>query len=144
MNNSKFKLRVLTAALFLLVVMPFMFAQDKTKPATISGERVYQLNCLACHQANGSGVPNMAPPLRKTSFVLGDKTKLIDIVLNGFNEDVAIEGEYYSNPMPSFQHLSDDEIAKVLTYIRSNFENKAVSVTAAEVKVQREKMKAKE
>jgi mono/diheme cytochrome c family protein len=34
-------------------------------------------------------------------------------------------------------HLSDDEIADVLTYVRNNFENKASAVTAKEVKAQR-------
>ena len=140
MNNVN-KKKYLVTALLLLFVMPFTYAQNKTNAATKTGEQVYRQNCLACHQANGSGVPNLAPPLKQTTFVLGDKTKLVDIVLKGFNEDVEIEGEYYSNPMPPFPQLSDDEIAKVLTYIRTNFGNKADTVTIAEVKVRREKVK---
>jgi len=52
----------------------------KTTSATTSsgisvarGKIVYAANCLACHQADGSGVPNLNPPLIQTSWVLGPK-----------------------------------------------------------------------
>src|SRR3981189_2150028 len=88
------------------------------------GKVVFENTCLACHQADASGVPNLAPPLIKTSFVLGDKTKLINIILNGL-KDVEIDGERYDNPMPAFDYLTDNEVAEVLTYVRNNFNNKA-------------------
>src|SRR5215216_1615535 len=47
------------------------------------GKAVYATYCLACHQADGSGVPNMNPPLVKTSWVLGSKTVLVQQVLKG-------------------------------------------------------------
>lgn len=105
------------------------------------GKVLYQNICLACHQADGSGVPRMNPPLIKTSFVLGDKTKLITILLKGLNDDVEIEGEYYSNPMPPQAQLKDQEIADVLTFVRNSFGNKASAVNPAEVKAVRAKIK---
>lgn len=101
-----------------------------------NGKIVFEQYCLACHQADGSGVPHLNPPLVKTSFVLGDKKKLISIILNGLS-DVEIEGESYSNPMPGFNFLTDEEVANVLTYVRNSFTNKATAVTAAEVKAAR-------
>lgn len=142
MNRNRMKIFSLSALLMFLVTVTTTVAQDTTKPK--SGEQVYKQNCLACHQVNGSGVPNLAPTLKKTSYVNGDKTKLINIVLKGFNEDVEIEGETFANPMPAFKQLSDDEIAKVLTYIRSNFGNDSKPVLADEVKSERAKMKKKE
>lgn len=128
------------AALLLMGVS--VFGQTNTTAASIArGKVLYQNICLACHQADGSGVPRMNPPLIRTSFVLGDKTKLITIVLKGLNDDVEIEGEYYSNPMPPQAQLKDQEIADVLTYVRNSFGNKAGAVKAAEVKVVRAKIK---
>nr|WP_249665248.1 cytochrome c [Mucilaginibacter sp. Bleaf8] len=101
--------------------------------AIANGKAIYTQNCLTCHQADGAGVQNMNPPLIKTTYVLGDKTRLIKIVLNGFNEDVEINGETYSNAMPSFAHLTNQQIADVLTYVRNNFGNKAATVTVADV-----------
>ena len=90
--------------------------------------------CVSCHQLDGGGVQNLNPPLIKTTYVLGNKGKLAKIVLNGFNENVEIDGNTYSNTMPSLSILKDQEIADVLTYVRNSFGNKAPAVTAADVK----------
>ena len=115
-----------------------------TKPASTSavvavktpGQLIYEQNCLTCHQANGSGVPNLNPPLRGTDWVLGDKTRLINVLLKGL-QGQEIEGDMYDNAMPAHDFLDDSQIASVLTYIRSNFGNKATAVTADEVKAVR-------
>lgn len=87
--------------------------------------------------ADGGGVPNMNPPLVKTSYVLGDKKRIIKVVLNGFTQNVDIDGESYSNNMPPQNFLKDQEVADVLTYVRNSFGNKAVAVKVAEVKAVR-------
>jgi mono/diheme cytochrome c family protein len=105
--------------------------------ALANGKAVYTKTCLACHQADGRGVQRMNPPLIKTDYVLGEKNRLINIVLKGFSEDVEINGEYYSNTMPAHDFLKDQEIADVLTYVRNSFGNKASIVSLAEVQKQR-------
>lgn len=105
------------------------------------GKEVYTNTCLPCHMADGGGVPKMNPPLVKTSYILGDKSKLIGIVLNGFSEDIEINGERYSNIMPPQVQLTDVQVADVLTYVRNSFGNKASAVTAAEVKAVRASLK---
>lgn len=121
-----------------LVTTCFMFvanasAQDSQDVATDQGRNIYEQNCLACHQADGSGVPGLAPPLVKGVFVEGEKKRLIELVLHGL-EGVEINGESYANPMPAFGYLSDEDVANVLTYIRNSFTNKAAPITAQEVK----------
>ena len=96
------------------------------------GKIVYESNCLACHQIDGSGVPQLNPPLINTDYVKGDKTRLINVVLKGL-QGAEVDGEVYDNPMPPFDFLSDDEIAAVLTYVRSNFSNKASAIKKEEV-----------
>ena len=113
--------------------------QDGLKASIERGKKVYENTCLACHQVNGSGVPGMNPPLKKTNWVLGDKKTLIGIVLKGLDKEIEVNGETYSNTMPSFAMLSDKEIADVLTYVRNNFGNKASQITEADVKKLREK-----
>jgi mono/diheme cytochrome c family protein len=98
------------------------------------GKIVYANICLACHMADGGGVQNMNPPLTQTTYVLGNKTTLIKIVLNGFKEDVEINGQTYSNNMTPHSDLKDQQIADVLTYVRKSFGNKAGAISMAEVK----------
>jgi mono/diheme cytochrome c family protein len=108
--------------------------QTGSHAAITRGKIVYANICLACHMADGNGVQNMNPPLIKTSYVLGDKATLIKIVLNGFKEDVQINGQSYSNNMTPHADLKDQQIADVLTYVRKSFGNKASAVTVLEVK----------
>ena len=137
---------------------PTVTPQKKATPATVKtqkpaaapagiqasiarGNALYMRTCIACHQKDGGGVPRMNPPLIKTSYVLGDKTRLINIVLKGLNERIEIEDEEYSNPMPPQPQLTDEEVADVLTFVRNSFGNKASAVTPAEVKATRAKAK---
>ena len=120
---------------FLLATFGFLFAkQSSSKSSVDRGKKLYEQYCLTCHQADGGGVPKMNPPLINTSYVTGDKTKLVQWVLKGSTENVPIDGKYYSNNMPPQATLKDEEIADILTYIRNSFGNKASAITAAEVK----------
>jgi mono/diheme cytochrome c family protein len=137
----------LLALSMLLCTSTFVYAQTKPKTAIkqnsavktylaatmLAGKTVYNKSCLSCHQADGAGVQRLNPPLIKTDYVLGDKKRLINIVLNGFSEEVEINGEYYDNSMPPLNFLNDQEIADVLTFVRNSFGNKATAVAAAEV-----------
>jgi mono/diheme cytochrome c family protein len=128
--------------LIVSIAIAFSFAQppqDGLKASIERGKTVYNNNCLACHQVNGSGVPGMNPPLKKTKYVMGDKKKLINIVLKGLDEEIVVNDETYSNVMPPVNYLSDLEIADVLTYVRNSFGNKASQVKEAEVKKLRPK-----
>ncbi|MVT08044.1 c-type cytochrome [Chitinophaga sp. ysch24] len=130
--------RISILTCLLLVTVTAVMAQTK-KPAVAAGrlakgQALYKQHCMSCHQENGSGVPRMNPPLIKTEYVLGDKNRLIGVLLKGLNEEVEINGDYYSNPMPSQAALKDEEIADILTYVRSSFGNKASAVAPADVK----------
>jgi mono/diheme cytochrome c family protein len=103
------------------------------------GKVVYEQNCLACHQADGSGVPNLNPPLTKNKWTMGEKKQLINVILKGLDEEIEVDGEVYHNVMPPLAYLSDQEIADVLTYVRNNFGNKASAIKEADVKALREK-----
>ena len=116
-------------------------SKSTLQSATTRGKLVYSVNCLSCHQANGSGVGNLNPPLYGTEWVTGNKNTLIQMVLKGSKGQVEIDGEKFHNTMPAQAHLTDQQIADVLTYIRNGFGNKASIISPAEVKAQRAKTK---
>ena len=78
------------------------------------GEKVYNANCVACHQASGKG----AGPIKAidgAAVVLdADKSKQIAILLNGQN----------NGAMPAWKQLSDTEIAAVITFTKNSWSNK--------------------
>ena len=126
--------------LFFITSAALLKAQS-LKASMDRGQKVYEKVCLSCHMADGGGVPHLNPPLSQTSYVLGDKSKIIYIVLHGMTDRIPIEDEFYSNNMAAHTDLNDQQIADVLTYVRNSFGNKASAVTAAEVKAVRNKKK---
>lgn len=141
------KFSVITAVCLSLFVLSQANAQTK-KPAAkapagtassiAAGQKIYLQYCLSCHMMDGGGVPNMNPPLIGTSYVKGDKTKLIKVVLNGL-QNVDVDGQSYTNTMPAQTQLKDQEIADVLTYVRNNFGNKYSAIKLADVKLAKAK-----
>ena len=74
--------------------------------------------CVACHQANGAGIPGTFPALSGSAVAIGPKEAQINAVLNGIVKD----GK--PTAMASFKHLSDTDIAAVITYTRNSWANK--------------------
>jgi mono/diheme cytochrome c family protein len=133
------KIVFLSPAIMLTLVA---FNSQPVDKATMErGKKVYVQSCMTCHQVDGGGVPGLNPPLEKTSYVAGSKTKLIRVILKGMNTHEDIEGETYTNIMPPFNYLKDQQISDVLTYIRNSFGNKALPVTIGDVKYVRERTK---
>ncbi len=110
---------------------------DRGKP--VAGEKVYAIYCGSCHQKNGKGDSQRFPTLAGSEWVLGDKNKLIEIVLNGLEGPIEVAGISYNGVMPQHSFLNDVEVAEVLTYIRHQFGNDAKEITAQEVALVRNK-----
>jgi len=102
-------------------------------PNPDEGKAVFLKYCMPCHQKDGSGVPSMFPPVRKSDWVNGDKKKIISVILNGLEGEINVNGEIYSQVMPKQDYLSNKQIAQVLSYLRLNLGNKSDSVTVKEV-----------
>jgi mono/diheme cytochrome c family protein len=128
-----------------LICLLFSACGGNNKPANAlneNGKLVYTKFCLACHQTDGSGVPGMYPPLTKTDWVEGDKTRLINIMILGLEGEIEVNGQLYRTAMPSHQYLSDEQISDVLSYIRNSFGNAADAVTVHEVSIARSNLQA--
>jgi len=81
---------------------------------TERGERVYQKNCVACHQMNGEGLPPIFPALAGSDIVMFDKNRNVEILMEG------VQGA----AMQSFANqLSEVDMAAVITYTRQAWGN---------------------
>jgi mono/diheme cytochrome c family protein len=100
------------------------------------GKRVFTANCMACHQATGQGVPGAFPPLAGSEFVLKPEHEkhIIKIVLYGLSGQITVKGQNFNSAMTPFGGiLRDDQIANVLTYVRSEWGNSAPAITPEQV-----------
>lgn len=96
------------------------------------GENVFTANCMACHQANGQGIPAAFPPLAGSDFLNADKTRAIKTVIHGLTGEVTVNGQKFNSVMPILA-LNDEDVANVLTYIYSVWNNNGTEVTPKEV-----------
>lgn len=97
------------------------------------GAEIYLQYCATCHQAQGGGVADEFPPLTDTDWVSGDKGRLIRTVLHGMQGPMQVNGEQYDEIMPAHGFLDDDDVAALLTYVRSTFGDNPDPVLDSEV-----------
>src|ERR1039458_10314369 len=104
------------------IIVPLVALLAMTpKPAKADGPDGAKLfisnNCVACHQANGSGVPGTYPALMGAPVVAGDPDTVIRILLLGPTKVLPADRPKYSGVMPPITGLSDAKIAVLVTYI---------------------------
>jgi mono/diheme cytochrome c family protein len=101
----------------------------------VIGKRVFTTNCVTCHQPTGLGLPGAYPSLVGSEWVLGPEERIIRIVLHGLSGPITVKGATFNNAMPAFGPLlRDDQIASVLTYIRSEWGNSVPAVSPDKLK----------
>jgi mono/diheme cytochrome c family protein len=110
-----------------------VFGKAQTKAERIEqGKRLFTTICAACHQPTGQGLPGRFPPLAGSDFLNADKHRAIQIVANGLQGEVTVNGQKFNNSMPKFP-LTDEDIANALTFVYNSFGNSGKEVTPQEV-----------
>jgi mono/diheme cytochrome c family protein len=106
------------------------------------GKKIFAANCQTCHQANGQGVPGQYPPLAGSEFTTGGSRRMGMIVLKGLQGPVKVKGQMYGSAVmqPWDKTLTDQKIADVMTYERSEWGNTASPVTAEQIAALRKEL----
>jgi nitrite reductase (NO-forming) len=111
---------------------PQALAQNKADRIKY-GKIIYDQVCIACHLAQGQGIPHAFPPLAKSDYLNADTERAVSTVIYGLTGEVKVNGEVYNSIMPQLG-LSDEAIANVLTYVYSQWGNNGTEVTPELVK----------
>ena len=116
------------------------------------GATLFRSICQTCHSADGNGINGLAPPLNKSDWVTGDKSRLIKVILYGLSGPITIGTKVYKLPeisgeMPglaSNSNFTDEDIAQVANYIRNSWSNKSDKISKETVSEIREKYKGRQ
>jgi len=108
-----------------------------------AGRQVFERACLACHQADGRGLPGAFPPLAGSDYLLAEPQRGIEATVKGLQGELVVNGARFNSVMPAMVQLSDREIADALTYALNSWGNAggivaADAVAAARAAAQRE------
>jgi len=110
----------------------------RTGDASARGAMLYLDNCAACHRPDGKGYEGVFPALAGNPVLAARETQsLVRIALRGMQTArTASTPAQFS--MPAFAaRLDDDEVADVLTFVRTSWGNQADPVQARDVRRQR-------
>lgn len=108
--------------------------EEESSSEYAAGEEVYKTVCMACHMAEGKGFPGSFPPLADSDYLLEDKTRAINQVINGSEGEIVVNGVTYNGVMPpQGDALDDQQIADVLNYVLHSWGNDGETVTLEEV-----------
>ena len=100
----------------------------------------YDQFCATCHRRDGKGISGLFPPLAGNRSILSDDpTSAIHVTLSGW-KSAATKGQPRVVGMPEFGTLTDDELADIITFMRTSWGNQASPVNASQVKKVRDQI----
>ncbi len=97
--------------------------QNKFQKYIIQGRDLYKANCIFCHQADGLGVKKLIPPLAGSDYLKVNQKQTALLIKNGSTAPITVNGISYSPTMPAHAHLTNLEIAELMTYINNSWGN---------------------
>ncbi|MCP9767842.1 dehydrogenase [Lacihabitans sp. LS3-19] len=104
-----------------------------------NGLKLFRSICGACHGADGSGIEDLAPPLKDSEYIDGSIKRLTSILLFGISGPLHVNGKLYdlSTEMPALANntdLSDQDIADIVKYTQNAFAKNIKGISPADVK----------
>ncbi|WP_254093452.1 PQQ-dependent sugar dehydrogenase [Dawidia soli] len=105
------------------------------------GSVAYTQYCASCHLPGGQGDGNRYPPLFGSKWVSGPSKTLIEVVLKGLTGPIEVRGKTYDGVMPAHAFLSDEQVADILTYVRTRMTHGSSAIKADEVRAVRAGLK---
>ncbi len=117
--------KILTGLLFSLALACVPGAQRDVKfqQYYAEGEVLYQQHCANCHQADGSGLGRLYPPLAQSDFLSRNPDAVLCLMKYGIEGEMIVNGVTYNKAMPGIPALTDLEIAEIATYIHNSWGN---------------------
>ena len=126
-----------TFCIAITTILFFSFTQKfDLKASIVRGKEIYTSQCITCHLEQGEGIEGAYPPLAKADYLMADKKRSIQQILQGASGEIKVNGVAYTGDMPAVD-LTDEEVSDVFNYVRNSWGNKGEAVTPAEVKALR-------
>lgn len=99
--------------------------------STVDGGIVYAANCAGCHQATGAGIPGVFPNLAgghaaTLAVTEGGRDYLVAALLYGVQGAIVVDGFTYNGMMPAWPQLSDADVAAVLQYVVTTWDDAGI------------------
>jgi hypothetical protein len=122
----------------LLISTSFLFLASCNQVKYTQGQRIYMTSCANCHMDDGSGLKDAIPSIHQSDFILGEKYRIVSLVVNGINADSLGVAEKY---MPAHPKMTDTELNNLLNYLQEKFNKGLFEYNLNDVKAEMQKVK---
>ncbi len=96
-------------------------SSPKFRQYYVQGEQLYTKHCSNCHQADGSGLGRVYPPLNTSDYMEQNFEDVLCLMRHGTSGEMIVNGLQFNQPMPGIPTLTDIEIAEIATYIYNSW-----------------------
>lgn len=97
--------------------------EQRFRQYAVQGRALYEQHCANCHQADGTGLGTLIPPLAQSDYLQKNEEQVLCIIRYGAKGPLLVNGIEYNQPMPANPQLSNIEIAEIATYIFNSWGN---------------------
>ncbi len=117
---------------------PIFVVETRKDDGRTNGLKLYRTICGACHGADGSGISDLAPPLKASEFIDGSVHRLTSIILHGISGPLHVNGELYvlNNDMPGLANnsdITDRDIVDIVQFLQNAYAKEGKRISEAEV-----------
>jgi len=105
----------------------------KLRQYKVQGEGLYLMHCGNCHQADGSGLGRLIPPLDKNTTISNNRNQIMCVIKYGMEGPLKINGLEYDGKMPGNAELTNLEIAEIITFVGNSWGNSIGIVLSSDV-----------
>ena len=132
------KWSIISCALGVFITLLFACDSNPYK----HGEIMYGNFCASCHMEDGTGLLGEIPPLAGADYLADNQEQLACIIRYGIAEKLVVNGKTYKQPMAGVPQLTDVEIANIINYINTSWNNDLPVVTIGRIREQLAKCKS--
>jgi cytochrome c551 len=95
-----------------------------------NGAKLYETHCSNCHQADGSGLALLIPPLKQSDYLVQNANDLPCIIKKGIQGEISVNGNLYNQKMPANEKLSEKDIMDICLFVLQKFPEKPILMPA--------------
>ena len=122
----------------LIVVVFFgacMEAPNVNMQQVAHGQQLYEIHCTNCHQLDGKGIARIVPPLLNADYIVQNRNLLPQIIRNGMQQQIVVNGVNYHQKMPGNNKLTDNELTALINFIEFRFAKSTQLLSVDSVKL---------
>ncbi|HQW82345.1 MAG TPA: cytochrome c, partial [Pseudomonadota bacterium] len=133
MRNQRYLLWI-ALALSGAVVADDVSNERIPKQGLDAGKASFLANCAACHQPEGTGMAGAFPPLAGSDYLTKNtKASVVASILKGISGEITVNGNKFNGVMPAMSHLTDADVANIVTFIYASWGNPGGEVSTKDV-----------